>query len=364
MPLPAESKPEGRKCYLNKNVLQAAEERIAWAFDTFARVTVSVSGGKDSDVMFELVWREAQRRGREINLFFLDQEAEYQATIDVIRRQMERPGVIPYWYQCPIYMTNATSYEQALLYAWEDGRQWIRDKEIYSIHRNTSGVYRFYPFMEWFESQWGTDTCCFVGLRAEESLNRFGAVTRNPAIPGVNWSSSGKGGTVKLYPLYDWSFEDIWTFLGKEKIPYNKVYDWMWIKGMSINQMRVSNLIHEKAFRSLTMLQEFEPETYNRLSQILKGVHAAALYGREATIYNAKKLPEAFSSWRQYRDFLLETYPADKAAFLARFAGQLESESVFRQQVKQLLIHDWENNIPVVQVADKPNSLQKWKDIL
>lgn len=364
MPLPTEAKPEGRKCYLNKTVLQAAEERIAWAFDAFRRVTVSVSGGKDSDTMFELVYREAQRRGREINLFFLDQEAEYQATIDVIRRQMARPGVVPYWYQCPIYMTNATSYEEAALFAWEDGAEWVREKESDSIHENPSGVDRFYPFMEWFESQWGPDTCCFIGIRAEESLNRFGAVTRHPALPGINWSSPGKGGTIKLYPLYDWAFEDIWTFLGKEKIQYNKVYDWMWVKGMTINQMRVSNLIHEKAFRSLTTLQEFEPETYNRLSKRLKGVHTAALYGRESTVYNAKKLPEAFKTWRAYRDFLLETYPVDATAFLSRFADQIEGESVFRQQVKQLLINDWENNIPVIQLADKPNPLQKWMDIL
>ena len=37
------------------------------------------------------------------------------------------------------------------------------------------------------------------------------------------------------------------------------------MQGHDIRTMRVSNLVHEKAFRCLTDLQELEPETYNKL---------------------------------------------------------------------------------------------------
>lgn len=40
---------------LGINVLEAAQQRIAWVFDTFPRIYVSFSGGKDSTVMLHPV---------------------------------------------------------------------------------------------------------------------------------------------------------------------------------------------------------------------------------------------------------------------------------------------------------------------
>lgn len=359
--------PTGRKIYLTKTVLQAAKERMTWIFDTFTNVVVSVSGGKDSSVLADLAQQEAERRSRVLNVFFLDQEAEYQSSIDIVRYIMAKPNVKPWWFQCPYKMTNATSYEDEMLYAWEPGTEWMRAKEDFAIHdRPTGAPDRFYPFIDWFESQWGADTCFLVGLRSEESLNRYGAVTRNPAIPGVNWSSKAtKSEAVKLYPLYDWTFEDVWTYFGDTGIPYNKVYDWMWVKGFNIQEMRVSNLIHERAFKSLATLQEFEPDTYDRLQRRLKGVHTAAIYAKEQTVYATDKRPDRFKTWLAYRDFLLETLPNGKRqTFLSRFAGQKQNETVYRQQCRQLLLNDWENNVPVVQMDQRINPLEKWKELL
>lgn len=354
----------GRKVYQRKNVLEAAQERLSWAFDTFKNVIVGISGGKDSTVLFELAWREARIRHREIHMMFLDQEAEYQSTIDIVRGIMNRDGVIPHWFQVPIRMTNATSYEDTFMRAWFEGEEWMRPKEVDSIHVNPSGKDRFYPFLDWFEAQWGSDTCQLIGLRSEESLNRYGAVTRHAAIQGVPWSSKALGG-VKLYPLYDWTFEDIWTYLGTEKIPYNRVYDWMYAKGMRIPELRVSNLIHERAFKSIASLQEFEPDTYEKLLKRIKGVHTAALYAEEQTIYSSKKLPKTFASWLEYRDFLLTTIPHEIRETLgARFKNQLENNTVYRQQVRQILLGDWENNIPVIQQTEREDVKQKWLDIL
>lgn len=340
-------------------------KRLNWIFLHFKRIIISISGGKDSTVLFEIAWRLAIDLGREIEVFFLDQEAEYESTIDIIRHIINRDRVVPHWYQCPIKMTNATSYEEGFLYAWEPGSEWVREKDDISIKENDSGVNRFYPFMEWFESQWDSDTALLIGLRSEESLNRYGAVTRNAALPNVPWSSKSAGKAIKFYPLYDWSFEDIWTYLGKEKVRYNRIYDYMYVKGFNIQEMRVSNLIHERAYKSLAQLQEFEPETYDKLVKRLKGVRTAALYGKEQMVFSTKKLPPGFKSWKHYRDFLLETHPSEaRKIFLARFADQKDTTPVHRQQVKQLLLNDWENNIPIVQMEEREDPLEKWKEIL
>lgn len=223
----------------------------------------------------------------------------------------------------------------------------------------------FYHMVEYAEAQCDSDTAILIGLRSEESLNRYGAVTRNSAIADIRWSSKSVGQAIKFYPLYDWTFEDIWTFIGTEKIPYNRAYDWMYVKGFSIPELRVSNLVSEKAFKSLATLQEFEPDTFERLVKRLKGVHTAGLYSREQMVFSNKKLPPAFKTWREYRDFLLSTLPAEvRSPFAERFATQVETEAIAKQQVRQVLINDWENLIPVKQVVEREDPRKKWMDLL
>jgi predicted phosphoadenosine phosphosulfate sulfurtransferase len=189
-------------------------------------------------------------------------------------------------------------------------------------------------------------------------------VTRNPAIPGVRWSSKSSGKAVKLYPIYDWTFEDVWTFLGTEKISYNRIYDYQYVKGHNIPEMRVSSLIHENSHKCVADLQEFEPETYSALLRRVKGVQTAALYAKEKQVFRAVALPAAYSSWRDYRDFILKTLPdAVVSPFLKRFASQPQTESVFRQQVRQLMINDHENLVPVKHV-EREDPRKKWMELL
>ena len=51
------------KVRIGINVLEAARQRIAWTFDTFEKISVSFSAGKDSTVMLHLVMDEAISRG-------------------------------------------------------------------------------------------------------------------------------------------------------------------------------------------------------------------------------------------------------------------------------------------------------------
>lgn len=334
------------------NVLQAAQRRIRFIFDEFERVVVSVSGGKDSTCLYHLALAEAARRGRKIGVFFLDQEAEYQSTIDIIDLMMRHELVEPYWFQVPIRMTNATSHRQLFLHAWADGEEWIRPKSDIAIHR----IYdeypdRFYPFFNWFERQDPVPTAHLVGLRIFESMNRQRTVLRkgNGYQQRYGWSTDcGDGMSYRFYPIFDWHARDVWKYIADNGLPYNKVYDRMYLKfGADARKMRVSNLIHEQAFRSLAHLQEFEPDTYDRLLKRLSGVHCAAQYAGEPYVFSADRLPACFRSWRAYRDYLLGTTPTEvRARYAARFAKQPDEEAVHQHQVKQLLLNDWENRLP------------------
>lgn len=331
------------------NVVDATRKRIEYLFDNYDNIQLSFSGGKDSTVLFHLVNQEAIKRNRKFYLYFIDQEAEYQGTIDMVEWAMNQPNVIPLWYQVPMFMTNAVSHEQLFLWAWGKDEKWVRDKNPIAI-KEIDGRYpkRFYKFNLWVGQNLAKKegkSVSIIGLRAEESPSRrfvmFGEDN------DLFWLRR-KNKPHKAYPLIDWSYTDVWKFLVENNLKYNKVYDKMYMLGLNLRYMRVSNLIHEKAYRCLTELQEIEPETYDALEQRLKGVHCASIYAKENLMYSIKELPEKFKTWKEYKDFLLESIHPDLQKIFkyqwSRF-GDTDDVGACKYMVKRILLCDWEGNI-------------------
>ncbi|MFA5922342.1 MAG: phosphoadenosine phosphosulfate reductase family protein [Methylococcaceae bacterium] len=362
--------------YLNgQNVLDAARKRIAFIFDNFDNIHVSVSGGKDSTIIAHLALLEAHKRQRKIGLFFLDEEVVYQSTVEQIEYMMSMypENTNRLWLQIPFYLTNATSLEESQLMCWEPGKHkhWMRPKGKGNIvakpwdpakEKFTSGYswLDFYAVLENFQCCY-TNTAFIVGLRGTESPNRWRIMTKNPVNIGgedVYWATK-KGENVTMYPIYDWNFHDVWRYIYDEKLKYSKIYDHQFMKGFSINEMRISSLIHEKSFKSLCELPEFEPKTYEKLCNRVKGIQFAQETGKSASMFKVRKLPKNFKSWIVYRDFLLDTYPNDthREKFATRFARQLNNEFVARQQCRQLVLNDYENNLPVDNKPDPRTEL-------
>lgn len=364
-----------------KNVLEAARERLAFVFDHFEEVVVSVSGGKDSTVLAHLAIAEAKRRGRTVGLFFLDEEVVYASTVEQVQYLMDlAPGTIRrLWLQVEFRLTNATSVAEGQLVCWEAGKHklWMRPKFPFSIQhrmwslesqtvRDRRKGFGFYDAIENFERCF-SGAAFLVGLRAAgESPNRWRAVVKNPVEIGgrpVYWATR-KGANVALYPIYDWNFHDVWKYIHDEQLKYSRIYDLQFKKGYPINEMRVSSLIHERSFKSLCDLPEFEPKTYDRLLKRVKGIALAQEKGRDAKLFRASKLPKNFRSWIAYRDFLLQTHadPRGKAIFAARFAKHLVNEYVARQQCRQLILGDIENNLAIDNAPDPREELVRYYD--
>lgn len=335
--------------YGNKNVLEATKERIKYLFDNYDNIQLSFSGGKDSTALFHLINEEAKKRNRKFYLFFLDQEAEYQGTIDMVDWAMRQPNVIPKWYQVPMFMTNSCSQQQMFLWAWGENENWVREKSDISIH-NIGKKYpkRFYKFVLWANKEMNKlpgKSVCVVGLRAEESPGRrfvlYGEDNQLFWLRRINKPD-------KAYPIIDWSYTDVWKYLAENNLKYNKIYDKMYMLGLNLRTMRVSNLIHEKAYRCLHELQELEPETYDKLENRLKGVHCASIYARENLMYSIKKLPSQFKTWKEYKDFLLENIHPDLSKIFkyqwSRF-GDTDDVGACKYMVKRILLCDWEGNI-------------------
>jgi len=352
----------------DQNVLDATRERVSMIFDNFKDISVSISSGKDSTVIYWLFLQEAIKRDRKITAFFQDQEAEYQSSIDLIKVMMKHPNVIPAWYQVPIYLTNATSYTDYFLYAWGEGEEWVREKDPQAIH-SISEEYpkRFYEFFRWYEKR-NVDAAYIVGLRAEEGVIRYRAVTKHPGWGGLRWSTLD-GNVKKFYPIYDWGVADVWKFIYDYNIPYNKIYDLMYKNNCSIyNRMRVSNLIHEKSYKCLGDLPRYEPDTYGKLCQRIGGIATASRYVSEKLVFSNKQLPEHYKTWKEFRDFLLENIPNEnqREQFRVRFGRQKQDEWTYQAQTGQLLINDFEGSRSFDTKKDEKvqREKEKWMRIL
>lgn len=342
--------------YGNQSVYDKSLDRIRWLFDEFPNVVIGVSGGKDSTVVFNLAMIVAREKGRlPLKCLFLDQEAEWQATIDTIRLIMEHPDVDPYWFQMPLQLFNATSTTDHWLMCWDEKEEarWMRPRESYSKKENVYGTMRFVElFTAILRKEFpDTKTCYIAGVRAEESPVRAMGMTHDLTYKDATWGKvlDKSKQHYTLYPIYDWSYMDVWKAIHDNHWYYNKIYDAQYNYGMPLLQMRVSNVHHETAVGSLFYMQEIEGDTYQRLTQRISGIDMAAKMGNDD--YFPKELPFMFGSWREYRDYLLEKLienPDWVNTFKKKFIkhdevyGDELGDKLFKMHIKSILTNDWE----------------------
>jgi len=312
------------KLSLGMSVLQAAKIRISKTFDDFPRIYVSFSGGKDSSVMLHLVMDEAKRRGRKVGVLFVDLEGQYWLTITHIKEMYGRyaANIEPYWVALPINLRNAVSQFEPQWMCWDPERKldWIRDPHGVSItdeaffpfFRRGMEFEEFVPeFGHWYAQ--GQLCACFVGIRSDESLNRYRTVASGSksSFGGRKWTTWMSKTLYNVYPIYDWKTEDIWTFNGKFHAPYNRLYDRMHQAGLTIHQARICQPYGDDQRRGLWLFQVIEPETWVRIVARVNGANQGALYaGQSGNILGNFKIakPEGHT-WQSFAKMLLESMP-------------------------------------------------------
>jgi predicted phosphoadenosine phosphosulfate sulfurtransferase len=310
---------------LGIDVLTAARDRIAWTFDNFPKVYLSFSAGKDSTVMLHLVADEAKKRNRKFGLLLIDLEGQYKFTIDHAHNcyDLYKDIVEPYWVCLPIHLRNAVSVYETHWMCWDKDRKedWIRQ-----MPKSAISDYSYFPFfhegMEFEEfvpefGKWyakGERCACFVGIRTDESLNRFRTIasTSKQTYEGKMWTTLVDEQVYNIYPIYDWRTSDLWAYHGKNpKLPYNRLYDLMYKAGLTIHQMRICQPYGDDQRRGLWLFHLIEPETWARVVARVNGANSGALYVQEGgniTGYRKITKPEAHT-WKSFAMLLLNSMP-------------------------------------------------------
>lgn len=373
--------------FLPGTVYEAALKRIRWIYEEFdGHVSVSSSGGKDSTVVLELTLQVAAELGAlPVKVHFLDQECEYQATVDYQRHTADRPETDFDWYQMPFKLFNAANHDDEWLNVWDpalDDSTWIRPKEPDSIHEN--------PFFDWqteslphfkktlHHMNRHDGGAILTGMRCEESPTRRVFMTSKPSYKWVTWASGapGKKGEPRAYylfhPIYDWSYRDVWKAILQNQWTYNTFYEAQFRYGISLRNMRVSSFHHEQSMGSLDYLQEVEPQTWERATRRLSGLNAYAHVG-EDQFHTRGVLPHMFASWEEYLDHLItKLVPSEENQ--AKFYKQWEkakrhlpfipSNEIAKSMVGSVIGNDvYGTNMDIWITANKhPGKKREWED--
>lgn len=315
------------KRYIEKNVYESAKERISFIFNEFDNICVSFSGGKDSGVVLNLAIEEARKRKRKIGVVFIDLEAWYKKTEEFINRMIfnNLDVLEPYWICLPMKSDNSLSYFEPFWIWWERGKEdiWVRpmpqNEYVINLNNNKLDFYKenmtFEDFVKEFGNWYGKGekTACLLGIRTNESLNRYRAIVMDKTkYKNKNYSTLVKNETYNFYPIYDWTVDDIWTYNGKFEKDYNHLYDLFYKAGISIYKMRVDEPFGDTCKAGLNMFKVIEPETWFRVANRVSGANMGALYNHNKIMNSNYTLPKGHT-WKTFTEFLLDTLPKDTA---------------------------------------------------
>lgn len=314
------------KIYKEQNVLEATNERLDVIFNEFDNICISLSGGKDSSVMIQLALKKTKQYNKKIDVLFIDMEAQYLETIKHIKELTDNDLINKfYWIACPLSLRNAVSVFEPRWICWEESKKdkWIREIPNNSINiNNVNDVFDFYKygmefeefvpqFENWYEHNTKGQTAHLVGIRSDESLNRWRTIASTKKIRYKNYQWSTKHRKLEesysFYPIYDWKTQDIWTAVSKLDLKYNLVYEMMYKNGVSIHEQRLCQPFGDDQRNGLDQYKSIEPDNWERLLNRVAGVNFGNIYCRTSALGNIKSEKPDHLSWEEWSVFLLES---------------------------------------------------------
>lgn len=183
------------------------QQVIQWALQTFPRLyqttAFGLSGLATVDMLAKLRTEDADVR---VPLIFVDTLHHFPQTLALLAQVQER-YYTPAGMQIEVFRPAGCATEQE--FAAEHGDfLWQRDEDRYDYLTKAEPARRAYRTLGC--------TAVFTGRRRSQGAGRA-------LLPFVEVDELN--GIVKVNPLADWSFEQVWGYVRENKVPYNELVD-------------------------------------------------------------------------------------------------------------------------------------------
>lgn len=264
------------------DVVQATRLRIKNVFSNNVTVYLSFSGGKDSLVVADIIYKMIKAGEIDPKLLvvlFIDEEAIYDSVEQIVIEWRDRflsVGAAFQWW-C-VEVKHFSAYNQ--LTADESFICWDRTKEDVWVRQPPPFALRNHPQLrpgidsyQTFLPKITGDGIQLVGVRASESVQRLQYMAKLNL--GTGASITGKN---FIYPIYDWTTKDVWLYLYREKVDIPIIYLWMYQAGVNKGQLRISQYFSVDCVGSLVRIAEYEPGLWDKVLKREPNAYLAALY--------------------------------------------------------------------------------------
>lgn len=278
-----------KKTYSSIDVVTMARKRIKNIFDSAPRIELSVSGGKDSICLNDLIFKMCQSGEidkSKLVVDFVDEEAIYpciERIVKNMRLQWLSIGVPFRWwciqvkhFNCFNQLTNDESF-----ICWDERKKdvWIRKKPPFAISSDPTlriGVDNYQSFFTRKLKGWVS----IIGVRASESIQRSINIANRTAQE-------------KMFPIYDWTDTDVWQYIRDNNLDFPDAYKYMYQVGVPMNRMRISQFFSIDTAGSLVKMCEFYPHLFDKICAREPNAYMAMLYYDTELFRRQKKNKQA-----------------------------------------------------------------------
>lgn len=328
-----------KKVLDDEDLLDKTRDRIDTCYQEYDDIYLAVSGGKDSMSVYNAVMDGWERNGgleenNPIKIIFHDNETPFPETIDLFKRILEKypDEVYFYWVCAPMIaslMTNPKN--RTWMMPWDERcpDRWVRPMPDWvSEYDNVKLVRPDQPALDDFEmgdqhrdiayqiidhemddrDQDREDVIQLVGLRAEESMNRYTTILQ---LGGFRQQNGTDAPCHIGHPVYDWSTDDLWALHHQQDWDYNHYYDKMHQKGMAASKVRNGHPWGSYPIRAKKAMnaRNWWPNLFEKWERRYDGSIFAFEFGYD--LFDIEADPNEGETWREYCARLLNTYDGD-----------------------------------------------------
>ncbi len=263
-------------------IVEAARNRVKNVFANGVKVYMSLSGGKDSICMADVVYGLIRKReidASQLTCIFIDEEAIYDCSIEAMkfwRKRFLMVGAKFDWYCLPLKqvscMNQLTNDESWI--TWEPGKEavWVRRPPKFAImsspYMPKAGAMNYQTFVP----KVTRDGIMMTGVRAAESVQRL------QYMSALNLGRQGITGTNTIYPIYDWTDNDVWKYIRDNKLDIPEAYMWIYQAGENRHSLRISNFFAVDSLRGLKHVAETDPDLWARIERREPNAYLTMLY--------------------------------------------------------------------------------------